>query len=264
MIPHSQKHTQIHHQQEDTLHIYVHEGGSRRWLEFGDDVVQSIINLQRPQDLIAPVHQAMLTGLLFLPAPRRMLLLGLGGGAIARYMAHRQPDCHGDAVELSPAVADIAQQFFDFPTAWGLHVADARDYIAQATLPDGQHIDCMMLDIAEQQHSPDWVSDSAFLGHCRQQLSAHGVLVINLMPRDAAEFTHQLAAIRGAFEARTLCLSVPQHRNILIFAFAQRPVFSDMAQLQQRVAGRTEQWGLPFDEFLGRMVRENPAGSGVF
>ena len=250
------KSTQIHTQQDGELCITVHDEGTKRWLDFGDGGIQSIIDRDQPQRLVSPLNQAMLAALLFTPAPAQLLLLGVGGGAIARYLSHRQSGCRGDAVELSPAIAEIAQQFFEFPEHnWTLHLTDARDFAAENNVPR-QHYDYIVLDIAEQQHTPHWLTEASFLANCRRRLSKQGVLSINLLPKDAADFMQQLAVIRQVFDGRTLCLSVPEHRNILVFAFAQPPEFSDITQLQRRMDELTQRWELPFSDFLERMIQE--------
>ena len=121
-----------------------------------------------------------------------------------------------------------------------------------------------MLDIAEHQHTPRWLTEKSFLAHCRQRLSQHGVLCINLAPKNAAEFMRQLFTIRQAFVTRTLCLSVPGHRNILVFGFAQRPEFGDTEHFRQCGSALFHHWELPFNECLNRMILENPLGSGIF
>lgn len=271
MPPSHKKHTRIHSQQDGALSIHVHEKDSLRWLVFDDAAEQSIIDLHHPQQLVSPAYQAMLAALLFVPTPATLLLLGLGGGAIARYLAHHAPACRGVAVELSPVVANIAQQFFDLPGAqqnWQLHITDARDYFNESNCnednTDGDsHFDYMVLDIAEQTRTPSWLTEPSFLKLCRQRLSHHGVLAINLIPRNAEEFTRCLANIRSAFDTHTLCLSVPEHHNILVFAFNQRPEFNGIDQLHGRVPALTKYWALPFDQFLNQMLHDNPVGSGV-
>lgn len=267
--------TLIHTQQDGDSRISVHDDGAKRWLAFSGDKgedgdMQSIIDRDHPQTLVSPVCQALLAGLLFTPEPRQFLLLGLGGGAIARYLSQRQPHCYGDVVERSAAVADIAQQFFEFPQEnWQIHLTDAQDFVSQAhndleRQTEPHHYDYIVLDIAEQQASPDWLTEPTFLNHCREQLSRQGVMSINLVPRDAADFLKLLSRIRLAFDGQTLCLSVPEYHNVLVLAFAERPEITDFHQLHQRATRLTQQGGLPFNDFLNRMTQENPIGSGIF
>lgn len=252
--------TLIYHAEEGPLHLAVREAEGLRWLDFGDGGVQSIIDPNDAGRLVSPLNQAMLAVLMFIPAVQGVLLLGTGGGAIARFFAQREPACRGDAVEQSATVAEIARQFFDFPgaeTGWTLHIAEAREFIAGTP-----HLyDLMIVDIAEEQRSPQWISDAHFLRHCRDQLTTTGVLVLNLIPVDAEDFAATLAPVRQAFPGCTACLSVPGQRNILVFAFRE-PVAD--ANPEVRLPALSQQWGLSFAEFLQRMQTENPPGSGIF
>lgn len=252
--------TLVHSEKENGLHIAVREADGLRWLDFGDGGVQSAIDPSDAGRLVSPLNQAMLAGLLFVPTPQQVLLLGTGGGAMARFFARRAPACRGDAIEQSVAVAEIARQFFDFPdakSAWTLHIREARDYIANTR----QQYDLIVLDIAENQHSPPWISDADFLQHCRARLTTAGVLVLNLIPVDAEDFARTLTPIRQTFAGCTACLSVPTQRNILVFGFYQPAADPN---IESRIPELERQWGLPFAEFLQRMRTENPPGSGVF
>ena len=252
--------TVIHSATESGQVITVRQAQGLRWLDFGDGGVQSVIDTKAPDRLVSPLNQAMLAGLLFVPSPRRTLLLGTGGGAIARFLSRRAPDCHGDAVEQSAAVVDIARRFFDFPDAssgWTLHIAKVQHFITHSQ----QNYDLIVLDIAENQHTPAWLNELDFLDNCRQRLTSDGMLVLNLLPADANDFARTLASIRKIFTGCTACLSLPDMRNILVLGF-RRPVSPSAAA--SRVAELEQQWGLPFAEFLQRMQADNPPGSGVF
>jgi spermidine synthase len=65
------------------------------------------------------------------PGIRRVLLIGLGGGTHAKQFLRYYPEVEVDAVDVDPAVIDIAKQFFDVrPSArLRLHVRDGRMFI---------------------------------------------------------------------------------------------------------------------------------------
>jgi spermidine synthase len=254
----------IHHQTDLGLNIDVFEKDNLRWLSFGDEGIQSIIDLDDPGSLHSPVYRAMLAVLLFIPTPERVLLLGTGGGVLARYFHHRQTAIHGIAVEISSAIVDIARQFFEFPTldqGWQTVISDAQDYICQSK----QHYDLIVLDIADHGSSPAWMFEPGFLEHCRKRLEEDGgVLVLNIIPENVEQITQALWNIRQAFDQTTVCISVPEHKNILVFAFNGIPQYCNRSTLDQRVPTLKKQWGLEFDQFLMRMKAINPRGSGIF
>ena len=240
--------------------IEVRQRGSLRSLWLDDGLLQSEIDLAQPERLPNPVSRAMLSHLLFYPEPRRVLLAGCGGGGIARWLHARSPATQGVAVELSTRVAELARSHFEFPgldSRWELRVGDVR----QASLLAGdQAFDFILVDIAEGGRSPGWVTGRDFLRDCRNRLSASGVLTVNLIPADAAAFANALFRLREVFGHRSVCLSVPGRGNIMLQAFMGRP---DLGEVERGLASNQLRWGLEFDEFLRRMRRENPAGSGV-
>jgi spermidine synthase len=57
----------------------------------------------------------MMGFLLFVRPPSRALLIGLGGGSLAKFIYHRLPETRIQAVEVNPRVVAIARQQFHVP-----------------------------------------------------------------------------------------------------------------------------------------------------
>jgi len=240
--------------------VEVHQDGSLRRLCSDDGLVQSEIDLERRDHLPNPVNRAMLAHLLFQPDPGRVLLAGCGGGAIARWFHARFANTRGLAMEISPAIADLARSHFDFPppnSTWELQVGNVCDYLQQS----GEAHDFILVDIAEAGYTPDWVLTPGFLSDCRSRLSIRGVLTLNIIPRDAQMFTHALWDLRRAFDTRVLCLSLPGRGNVIAMAFNARP---DLRVARERLQTASTRWGLELDRFYRRLQTDNPPGSGVF
>lgn len=106
---------QLFSQQDADLTVRVWQEGDRRWMDFKDDLVQTEIILDHPETLPLPLNRAMLAGCIFTITPQRILLAGTGGGATARYFAHRFPDVIGQAIELSDVIVTVARDYFEFP-----------------------------------------------------------------------------------------------------------------------------------------------------
>ena len=74
--------------------IRVRRDGDVRALTFvrdnGQEAVQSRVNLTAPHTLMAPYTRAMFAGYLYQPHPRRVLIVGLGGGAMVRFLTHHE------------------------------------------------------------------------------------------------------------------------------------------------------------------------------
>ncbi|MEX1199251.1 MAG: hypothetical protein WEB02_00535 [Methylophaga sp.] len=239
--------------------IHVWQQANLRYLDFADGLLQSAIDINDPGILPLPLNRAMLAGSLFSAPIKRVLLAGTGGGASARFLAHWFPDTHGEAVEISAEIAGIARQYFEFPKSWPIHIEDIQQFIRQ---PQAAY-DMILLDIAVDQRTPDWILNADFLQQCRNQLTAKGHLALNLLVDDANGFLAALKLIREVFAKRTVCLSLASHRNIVVFAFNDAPEFSPPLPTQ-RLQSLMQYWSIELDEFYQRMQKENPAGSGIF
>jgi spermidine synthase len=239
----------------------VWQQGSIRRLDFDDTVLQTEIELANPERLVSTLNHYLLAGCLFVEQPQKVLLAGTGGGAIARYFAHHFEETIGDAVEISPVVCDIAKRYFEFPQtdSWQLHQQDIKQYIA-----DCDHIyDLIVVDIAEHQLTPEWLVDSNLLHQMRMLLTDQGHLAINLLVKDGDAFMRMLATIRSAFSGVTVCASLPDHCNIVVYAYNKKPAILT-EQLEQRAVELQQRWQIPFVEIYQRMLKDNPKGSGVF
>ena len=247
-------------QQDVDLTVRVWQQDDRRWLDFDDTVIQSEIILDRPDYLPLALNRHMLAGIMFVDSPKRILLAGTGGGATARYFAHKFPEVKGDAVELSPLICEVARDFFEFPHGeqWQLHAQDINQYVAECQ----QLYDLIIIDIAEEQLTPDWIVEREFLQHCRSLLTEQGHIAFNLLVNDGTALMHFLAAIHPAFEGLMNCLSVADHRNIVVLAYNNPPKIL-AEKIPARLDELEQKWGLEFMMFYQQMLKDNPKCSGV-
>lgn len=223
-----------------------------------DGIEQTRIDLDHPELLSSVVHRSLLACLLFIETPKTVLLGGLGGGALARYLHHRQPGMRGDAVEINETIAMLARDYFDFPGQhWQLAVSDIRHWHKRS-------YDLIIIDIAEGELTPEWLSGEQMLSQLQGKLSDCGVLAFDLLVDDAVAFTRALANIRKIFSRQTLCMAVPGHKNIIVFAFNQRPENCSIQELNLRAESLAALWGLEFAVFIKQLQKDNPENNGVF
>ena len=74
-----------------TPNISVYQQRDLRWLSFGDDIVQSVIDTSNPHKPVLPYLQAMAAMLAFSQRNRPVLNLGFGGGALVRFILRYLP-----------------------------------------------------------------------------------------------------------------------------------------------------------------------------
>ncbi len=141
---------------------------------------QSCMQLDAPDHLVLPYTSLMFSGLLVNPQPRRVLLIGLGGGTLADVMAQLFPGVEIDAVEIDPAVVAVARKYFGFEERPGttVSVSDGRVFVRRA-LKREERYDYIMLDAFTGDYIPEHLMTREFLEQCRELLTDDGVLVAN-------------------------------------------------------------------------------------
>jgi hypothetical protein len=139
--------------------------------ENGMVLQQSAMSLMRPQRLVFPYEQAMALAVAVCPKPRTALQLGLGGGAMVRFLAAYYPDCALTIVESDPTVIDLARRHFyiDAP----IEQTDAIAFLAETE----QRFDAIMVDIygGSGFNAPPL----AFWDACAAALQPKGCVAIN-------------------------------------------------------------------------------------
>jgi spermidine synthase len=68
---------------------FILDCGSRRFLHLDLNAIQSAMQINDPNRLSLAYTRKMMAFLLFKPAPARILLLGLGGGSLAKFCHQR-------------------------------------------------------------------------------------------------------------------------------------------------------------------------------
>lgn len=245
----------IYREEHDDTHLEIWDEDDRRSLWFDDVILQSEIHLHDPAVLPNPVNRAMLAHLMFDPPLRTVMLAGCGGGAIARWLHARAPEVGGDAVELSHTVARLAREYFDFPPAersrWRLLVDDVREHLVLSRA----RYDFILVDLEENQATPDWVTGHSFLEACRDHLTAQGTLTLNLIVDGAEEAGAALQRVREVFSPDILLVHEPAHENLLVLAFrGPTPGAPDIG----RLAAQSQRWGIDFTSLAARLTRLPP------
>ena len=111
----------------------VHTCGDRRRLEFQPGMVQSEMLLSRPDHLLLRYARAMMCFTLFVPRPRHILMVGLGGGSLLKFCHRHLPDARITVLELRADVIALRGQFMLPPDDARLRIieTDAVSYIRQ-------------------------------------------------------------------------------------------------------------------------------------
>jgi len=223
-----------------------------RSLHFGTHPKQSAMSLTEPDKLELSYVRAMLAGLLFKPGPRKILLLGLGGGTLATFLFNHFPECQIDAVECRPAVAEIAYEYFGLPKDARLtvHVSDGNDFVCAEAGRQEAEYDHILVDVFDHQGLAETVNQQDFFSASHRLLHPEGILAINLWGTQTQSLRQSMGLLNLYFERRTMRLQVPGRGNVIGFGFGQRMQRADMAHLKQQAKTLEVLLGIEFPRFL--------------
>lgn len=241
--------------------IEVRERHGVRTLHLGSDTIQSAMQVADPDALELAYTRAMMAFLLFVAPPARALMIGLGGGSLAKFMYRRLPQTRLCVVEVDPAVVEVARRYFALPAdddRLAVVVDEGTRYVERATEP----VDVLLIDAYDGRSLAQALSADTFYAGARAALSPQGVLVMNLWASDRA-FDRNVQRIERAFSNRCLCLPAERPGNVIVFAFASQPARLDWAQLRAHAVQLQEGYGLDFLRFvrdLQKMNRYDKAG----
>lgn len=228
-----------------------------RSLHLGDEQVQSAMRLSAPDDLELAYTRAMLGFLLFLPQARDILMVGLGGGSIAKFLHARLPELRSTAVEILPEVVAAARCFFHLPPdddRLRVVVAEGGAYVAQHP----GSCDALLMDgFAEGVH-PESLAKASFFEAAREALRERGVLVVNYIEQDRG-FESSLARMEAAFGGHVALLPAEQQGNVIAFGLKGLPARLRWEELRTRAEALEARLGLGFTRYLPALRRCNPS-----
>ncbi|MGZ8288641.1 MAG: fused MFS/spermidine synthase [Telluria sp.] len=187
----------------------------RRTLEFRPGDVQSEMLLSDPAALLLAYTRAIMCFALFAPRPRHILMVGLGGGSLAKFCYRHFPHARITVVELRADVIALRGQFCVPPDDARFRVvhADAASYLRG--IPD--RVDVLVVDGFDDAGLPPALGSARFYGDCRRALSDGGVMVANIFSYDP-RYPHMLERLRLTFDGRVCWFERAAGNNRILFA----------------------------------------------
>jgi len=234
--------------------IRIGQRGSLRTMYFVSDegvqYIESRVDISRPQRLDLDYSRTMMAGFLLQPAPKRVLMLGLGGGQISNYLRAQFPEIEIDAIDIDPEVVRLAQRYFNVPRddpSYRTHVADGRLFIEEA--PANARWDMIILDAFRGVFVPYHLKTAEFYRACLNRLSPQGVVVANLH-NATRMYPHDRNTLAAVFPQRYSFVS--ESRNQTTFVASADP--TRIGPYQMRRNARTLSRHFDFD-LLGLAAR---------
>jgi spermidine synthase len=224
-----------------------------RTLHVGGEAIQSAMRIDDPHSLALDYTRCMMAFLLLYPEPREALMIGLGGGSLAKFFHKRMRHTKVRVVELDPRVIVAARTHFALPADDERLAVETGDG-AEAISPEC--CDLLVVDAFEDElHVPQLASsefyDAAFLA-----LREPGALVVNFMDDDP-KFDQVLQRLERAFGGAVLVMPALYDPNILAFAFRGAPPSMAWSTLRARAEKLEARYELPFTRFVSKLRAMN-------
>jgi spermidine synthase len=184
-------------------------------LYLGGDTLQTRTRSEEPTRLLLEYTRRMMGFLLFQPEPQRIAMIGLGGGALARYCRQTLPEADFTAIEISPDVIAL-RGIFALP-ADGPRFRILCENGAKFVRRRGEPLDVLLVDGFDDCGQPPELCSPAFYDACAARLGDNGVLVVNLHA-DEEDYALWLERIDAAFAGRMIVIRADESENGIVFA----------------------------------------------
>jgi predicted membrane-bound spermidine synthase len=152
------------------------------------------------------------------PKDSKVLLLGLGGGSIAKCLNEKGFDV--DVCELDTRVAKVARDYFYLSDKVNITVDDARHYIKTCK----KKYDIIVLDMFKGEDIPNHVFTVESLEETKKLLAGNGIVFVNSLGYIDGKVGKSMRSIYKTFLAAGFHVEVqptgpdPDQRNMLFYA----------------------------------------------
>ncbi|WP_232786597.1 fused MFS/spermidine synthase [Achromobacter sp. DH1f] len=194
---------------------FVQESGTIRTLHFSEKVIQSRISKLKPDALDLEYTRMMMGFVLFTPTPADILMVGLGGGSLAKFCYRYLVRSRIEVVKIDPGVIALRDAFLvpRDDDRFQMVQADAADHLRE--LQDAA--DVLLLDGFGDADIPDALCSAEFYADCHEALRNDGILVINFQ-LNHPDHREYLDRVRASFGSSMFEVMDDDMTNSFVFA----------------------------------------------
>lgn len=211
---------------------------------------QSVVRVGDPDHLELGYAQVTVAAFAATPAPKKVLVIGLGGGTLPMYFRHHDRDLAIDVVDIDPDVLDVAKAHFGFreDPKLKVHIDDGRAFVERAR---GEY-DMIIVDAFSARYIPFSLVTREFLEAARRALTPDGIVVANVWSRSQNRlYDGMVRTYREVFPGFAVVL-VGEVDNQIFFAWNGRKAMP-RTEFVAGAAAVGKRFGAKFD--LPGMVR---------
>ena len=216
--------------------------------------IQSSMLIGDPVALDLRYCRTMVAGLALVPEAKDVLLVGLGGASLPKFIQKNFPDIRLDIVEIDPDVVKVCQKFFHFEGTPNtrVFVMDGRMYMKRAE----KKYDVILLDAYAADHIPFHLTTAEFIRMVRDHLKPGGAVVSNLWEHGLNRFYFaELKTFQETFP-QSYILPAGSSGNIIVFGSLDEPkVAADEWVRRAKAASADKDLGFDLPALVGQEYR---------
>ena len=248
--------------------IQVVELGPYRALYFDSPSCQGRLHMERPWKPASEYLRSLLCATAMAPKVRRVLILGLGPGALIHCLRKIYPDVEIHSVELRSIVYEAARDHFALPEddLVHYHLHDATHFVKQ---PPEELFDLIIVDMAMSESISPLLVQPGFWMHALTHLDPIGVICANLWRGSQHRFEWIFNRLGSCLKTPPVVLRHRQIDNMVVFGSPVVLEGIEVIEFRKRVIEYAEILGfdpeplvkqLPMiqtnDELFGRSLTE--------
>lgn len=222
--------------------IFVIKRGRELTMSFqlkGYDYTESVANLSDPDDLPVKYTQVMTLAVTYPAEPKKVLMIGLGGGSISSYLGRFMPEAVIDTVEIDPGVIAAAKKYFGMIETPRVryHEGDGRVFLNRRK----DTYDLILVDAFHGGYVPFHLLTKEFYALVKAHLAPGGAAAFNV--HDGTKlYASTLLTLRAVFSGVHLYPS--GEGEVIVVATRDAP--PEQAALETRAKALQEKLGFRF------------------
>lgn len=205
---------------------------------------ESQIDLKDPDDLPMLYPRAMTIAAIYPREIKRVLIIGLGGGALPTYLGRFLPGATIDSVELDSGVIDAARKYFGMRETERskLIASDGRVFLTRHK----ERYDLILVDAFTGSYIPFHLMTKEFYELLRDRLTPDGAVAFNITPGTKL-YDSNLRTLQAVFSHIDLFSSDKKPEDDEVIAIAALGAPADGEALAQKAAVAQARYKFRFD-----------------
>jgi spermidine synthase len=194
---------------------FIYQKKNAASLHFDIWSVQSEMDSNSPDELVLGYTKTMMGFLLFNTDPKKIAMIGLGGGSLPKYCYRYLPEASIVVVEKDPEVIAVREHFCipKDDARFQVLCADGADFVNDAA----NLFDVLIVDGFERTGQPAQLCSQFFYDDCHHALAPDGIMAVNLLHAESKN-NIILDRIRHSFNDAVIAIDAQDSTNTIVFA----------------------------------------------